>query len=90
MTQENNSEIIKTIGEQGEEVYIHLKEILTINDTDYALMSIVDDPQEVKTDDDEDEVIVMKMKKDEEDVTFEMIQDDDEFALVESVLKEEN
>jgi len=46
MSEQNTMQIIKTIGEQGEEVYMKLQEIVTLNDKDYALLSIVEDDEE--------------------------------------------
>ena len=41
--EENTPQIIKTIGEQGEEIFMKLLEIVTVDEKDYALLSIVEE-----------------------------------------------
>ena len=84
MQQEQNApQIIKTIGEQGEEIYMKLLEIVTVNDSDYALLSLVEEDTLPSADDnDEDEIVIMKMNKTDDECTFEIIEDDDEFNIV--------
>ena len=93
MTEEMNeqSEIIKVIGEQGEEIFMKLQEIVTINDNDYALLSIVEDDKLPLDDEDaEDEIIIMKMIKTENDCSFEIIESDEEFNMVAQAITDEN
>ena len=83
-------QIIKTIGEHGEEVLMKLQEIVTVNDQDYALMSIVEEGVLPSNDyNDEDEVVIMKMIKDGDEYTFETIEDDEEFNLVASAISDD-
>lgn len=83
MQQEQNApQIIKTIGEQGEEIFMKLLEIVTVNDKDYALLSLVEEDTLPNDDNDEDEIVIMRMNKTDDDCTFEIIEDDDEFNLV--------
>ncbi|MBQ8475447.1 DUF1292 domain-containing protein [bacterium] len=83
-------QIIKTIGEEGEEVYMKLQEIVTVNDKDYALMSIVEDDVLPSADDNEEtELVIMRMNKNDDECTFEIIQDDDEFNMVAQAISEE-
>lgn len=87
---ENEPQIIKTIGEHGEEVTMKLQEIVTINDKDYALMSIVEDDVLPNSDyNDEDEIVIMKMNKTQDECTFEMIEDDEEFNMVASAISDD-
>jgi len=80
---EEANQIIKTIGENGEEVYMKLQEIVNVNGTDYALLSVVkEDTLPTSDDNDEDELVIMKMNKTEEECTFEIIEDDEEFNFV--------
>lgn len=83
MTQEQieaqEGQIIKTIGEQGEEIFMRLAEIVTVNDIDYALLSVVEEDT-LPNNDEADELIIMKMNKDEG--TFEIIESDEEFNEV--------
>jgi len=81
--QENTPEIIKVIGEHGEEIFMKLQEIVTVEDKDYALMSVVEENTLPTSDNDEnDELIIMKMNKTEDECTFEVIEDDEEFNMV--------
>jgi len=79
---EENSQIIKTIGENGEEVLMELQEIVNVEGRDYALLSVVDENAPKKSDDDADELIIMRMNKSENECTFEIIEDDEEFDMV--------
>ena len=91
MTEQLNDqpEIIKVIGEQGEEIYMKLQEIVTINDNDYALLSIVEDDKLPVDDEAEDEVIIMKMIKTQDDCSFEVIESDEEFNMVVEAINED-
>ncbi|MBQ8635868.1 DUF1292 domain-containing protein [bacterium] len=84
--QENAPEIIKVIGEQGEEIFMKLQEIVTIEEQDYALLSVVENDTLPSSDNDEDELIIMKMNKTDDDCTFEVIEDDEEFNMVASAI----
>ena len=87
MTEE--SQIIKTIGESGEEVYMKLQEIVTVDGKDYALMTIVgDDVLPHDDDNEEDELVIMRMKKTDNECTFEIIEDDEEFNMVASAISD--
>ena len=84
--QENTPEIIKVIGEQGEEILMKLQEIVNVEGQDYALLSIVEDETLPTADNEEDELIIMKMNKTEDDCTFEVIESDEEFNMVASAI----
>ena len=81
-------QIIKTIGEQGEEILMKLQEVVTLNDQDYALLSIVEEGEEPK-DEDEQELIIMKMLKTDDECTFEIIETDEEFNEVVKALEDD-
>ena len=81
--EQNAPQIIKTIGEQGEEIFMKLQEIVNVNGVDYALLSIVEeDTLPSAEDNEEDEIIIMRMIKTDDDCTFEIIESDEEFNLV--------
>ncbi len=84
--QENAPEIIKVIGEQGEEIFMKLQEIVNVEGQDYALMSIVEEDTLPTSDNEEDELIIMKMNKTDDECTFEVIEDDEEFNMVASAI----
>ena len=87
MQEENTPQIIKTIGEEGEEVFMKLQEIVTVNGKDYALLSVVEDDVLPNEDDnEEDELVIMKMNKTDNECTFEIIEDDEEFNTVASAI----
>lgn len=79
-------QVIKTVGENGEEINLKLLDIVTVNDFDYALLLPVDEDLEQE----ECEVILMRLKQDTSEYVFETIEDDEEFNLVsEAILCEE-
>ena len=81
--QENTPQIIKTIGEQGEEIYMKLQEVVNIENQDYAILSIVEeDTLPTGGNDESDELIIMKMFKTDDECTFEIIESDEEFNFV--------
>ena len=94
MTNEKESmeqpEIIKVIGEQGEEIFMKLQEIVTLNNQDYALLSIVEDDKLPTDDEEADEIIIMKMKKTEDECTFEIIESDEEFNMVAQAITDDD
>jgi len=82
MQEETTPQIIKTIGEQGEEVFMKLQEIVTVDDKDYALLSVVEDETLPNTSEEDDELVIMRMIKTDDECTFEIIEDDEEFNSV--------
>ena len=86
--QENAPEIIKVIGEQGEEILMKLQEIVNVEGQDYALLSIVEEDTLPSSDNDEEEIIIMRMIKTDDDCTFEVIEDDKEFEMVAMAINE--
>ncbi len=84
---ENEFEIIKTVGEKGEEIELKLLEIVTVNDVDYALLQPLD---EDVINDEENEVVLMRLKQDAADYIFETIEDDEEFNLVSQAIMEDS
>lgn len=79
-------QVIKTVGENGEEVSLKLLDIVSVNDFDYALLLPVDEDLT----EDECEVILMRLKQDASEYVFETIDDDEEFNIVsEAILSEE-
>ena len=83
------TQIIKTVGENGEEVYMKLQEIVTVDNKDYALLSVVEDDKLPSGDSEEDEIIIMRMHKTDDECTFEIIESDDEFNMVASAISDE-
>ena len=86
-----DTQIIKTIGENGEEVYMKLQEIVNVDGKDYALLSIVEEDTLPSSDDNgEDELVIMKMNKTDDECTFEIIEDDEEFNFVAQAITDDD
>lgn len=75
MTDEEKK-LIETLDEEGNLVKFELFDIVEYEDKEYALLL----PAE--SEDDYDEVILMRLTKDGEDYIFEAIEDDEEFDKV--------
>ena len=86
MDNKEELQIIKTVGDDGEEIELKILEIVSINDMDYALLLPADEDE----DDEDAEVVLMRMKKDGEECVFETIEDDDEFEEVAKILSDED
>lgn len=85
MTEETKElQVIKTVGENGEEVELKLLDIVTVEGADYALLLPADEEA-----DEEAEVVLMRLKQNGDEYLFETIEDDDEFNAVAKVLSEE-
>lgn len=77
MTNENDH-IIETIDEDGNPVSFEVMDIITVDDVEYALLL----PCGNDVTDEENELLIMRLKKDGEEFSFEVIEDDDEFDKV--------
>jgi len=81
MTEELESNIIKTEDENGEMQYFELVDVFKCNEKDYAaLIRVNEDGSEIK--DEEEELILMRLIEEEDNYTFEEIEDDEEFNAV--------
>lgn len=76
-------EIIETFDENGSKVNFELLDVITVDDVEYAILL-----PEGSADDDESELLVMRLKKDEEEYMFETIEDDEEFNKVAAYIEE--
>ena len=79
-----NDELIETVDEEGNKVTFELLDVVTVDDVEYALLL----PKDVKDDDEEGEILVMRLKKDGEEYSFEAIDDDEEFNKVAEYIEE--
>ncbi len=84
-SEEKELQIIKTVDEDGEEVELKLLDIVTVNDTDYALLL----PADEDADDEEAEVVLMRLKHEGDEYLFETIEDDEEFDTVAKILADD-
>ncbi|MDR1167490.1 MAG: DUF1292 domain-containing protein [Heliobacteriaceae bacterium] len=70
-------QIIETIDEQGNIIKFELFDIVEVDGQEYALLLPVEaDPEE------EEELVLMRLTKNDEDYLFETITDDSEFEKV--------
>jgi len=76
MTKEEEKQIIETIDENGEVVNFELFDIVEFEEKEYALLLPSD------SEDDSDEVVLMRLIKEGEDYLFEAIENDEEFDKV--------
>ena len=79
-----NENLIETVDEEGNKVSFELVDIVTVDDVEYALLL----PTEKEEDEEEGELLVMRLKKDGEDFSFEAIEDDEEFEKVAEYIEE--
>ena len=83
MTKEND-ELIETIDEEGNKVTFELVDIVTVDDIEYALLF----PKNSEENEEDSELLVMRLKKEGEEFTFEAIEDDEEFNKVAEYIEE--
>ena len=79
-----NEQMIETIDEEGNKVVFELLDIVTVDNIEYALLL----PVEEKKKEEEGEILVMRLKKDGEEFSFEAIEDDDEFNKIAEYIEE--
>lgn len=77
-------EKIETVDEYGNKVSFEVLDIVTVDDVEYAVLL----PEEADRDDEENEVLIMRLKQDGNEYSFETIEDDDEFNKVASYIEE--
>ncbi len=81
---ENNLELedrlIETIDENGNVITFELYDIVEVDEQEYALLLPTDDEEDA--DDEDAEIVLMRLSKNGEDYLFETIEDDDEFNRV--------
>ncbi len=71
-------QMIETVDEEGNVINFQLIDIIEMEDKEYALLL----PQENEDSEEEKEVVLMRLLKEGDEYTFEMIEDDDEFNKV--------
>lgn len=86
----SKDELIETTDENGNKITFELLDIVTVDDVEYALLYPTDEEGNHEEADelDEEEVVVMRIKRDGEEYSFETIEDDDEFEKVASYIEE--
>ena len=81
---EKTDNLIETFDEEGNKVSFELLDIVSVDDIEYALLLPVD----YEEDSEENEVLVMRLKKEGEDFSFAAIEDDDEFNKIAQYIEE--
>lgn len=76
MAKEEEKQLIETVDDNGEIVNFELFDIVEFEEKEYALLL------PANSEDDNDEVILMRLTKEGEDYLFETIEDDEEFNKV--------
>lgn len=76
MTKKEEKQLIETVDDEGNVINFELFDIVDFEDKEYALLLPAD------SNDDYDEVVLMRLSKDGEDYLFEAIEDDEEFEKV--------
>lgn len=71
----DEDQIIETVDENGKVVKFELFDIVEVDDKEYALLLPIEEEEN-------DEVVLMRLTKDGEEYLFETIDDDDEFEKV--------
>ena len=80
---DKNEQLIETFDEDGNKVSFELLDIISVDDVEYALLL----PAGEKNDED-GEILVMRVHKDGEDYSFEVIEDDEEFNRIAEYIEE--
>lgn len=75
----NEDRIVSTRGEDGEVQNFEIVDVFTVDGKDYAALIHVD---ENGAEQEEEELILMRLIEEDEDYTFEEIEDDEEFNRV--------
>lgn len=82
MEQEEN-QLIETVDEEGNIITFELFDIVEVDEQEYALL-LPSDPEN----EEESELIIMRLTQDGEDYNFETIDDDEEFNKVAAYIEE--
>ena len=72
----DEDQIIETVDENGKVVRFELFDVVEVDEQEYALLL------PVEAEEDNDELILMRLTKDGEEYLFETIEDDEEFDKV--------
>ncbi len=83
------SRVIKTQDENGQIYNFELIDIMELDGKEYGLLVYIDEENQADQEQ-EEEVVVMRLNKDDESYTFETIEDDREFEKIISYLESEN
>ena len=77
-------QLIETVDEDGNVINFELYDIVEVDGQEYALLLPA---EEDEADDEDGEIVLMRLTKDGEDYLFETIEDDEEFNKVEAYIQ---
>ena len=89
MTQ-NNDDIIEIIDDNGNKTEVELIDMVTVDDVEYAILSPLHkcDDEDCEHDEEDDDYVLMRVKKEGEEYSFETIEDAEEFEKVAAYIDE--
>ena len=79
MTEEEKADIIETIDEEGNPISFKLFDVIEYNGNEYAMLLPIDEEQE---DEDDPELVLMRLIAEGDEYSLETIEDEDEFNEV--------
>lgn len=79
---EDKDNLVETVDEDGNIINFRLFDIIEFENKEYALLLPAEGDEE------EDEIVIMRLVKEDEDYSFETIDDDEEFDKVSAYLEE--
>ena len=79
---EDKDNLVETVDEDGNVINFRLFDIIEFENKEYALLLPAEGDEE------EDEIVIMRLVKEDEEYSFETIDDDDEFDKVSAYLEE--
>ncbi|MBQ9245898.1 DUF1292 domain-containing protein [bacterium] len=83
---EENDNIVETVDENGNKISFEVMDFVTVDDVEYALLIPTEHDCDCGCED--DEVIVMRIKREGEEYLFEEIEDDAEFEKVAAYIEQ--
>jgi len=83
MAEEEKIDLIETVDEDGNKISFQLFDVIEFNGQEYALLLPVDD-----VDEEDPELVIMRLIAEGEDYSFETIEDDEEFNAVSAYIDE--
>lgn len=86
MNEELENEIIETVDENGNKFKFELYSMVNFEDKIYAVLEPVEVPEDIEND--EDEIVIMRVNQQGEEYSLEFIESDEEFDRVREYLEQ--
>ena len=84
----DNDNIVETVDTDGNVIKFNLFDIIEFENREYALLLPVDEDDNASLEDDDSELVIMRLISEDDEYSFETIDDDDEFDRVSAYLEE--